>query len=167
VPSPANLALQAYATLAAGARGLTWFTYYAGRYEYAPINGAGRRTATWSYLKTVNDQVAALKPILVGLRSRGVYFSTPAPAASLPRLPGKLFTSVKATTRVMVGELGDRKGGSYAMVVNLDLTRSAKVTLTARSGTVRRVSPVDRSLEPLGKGGTLWLPAGQGALLKL
>jgi hypothetical protein len=53
VPSPANLRLQVYTTLAAGARGLTWFTYYAGNYEHAPIDaaGAGRRrgrTCGWS-----------------------------------------------------------------------------------------------------------------------
>src|ERR671918_421497 len=64
VPSPANLALQAYTTLAAGARGLTWFTYYAGKYRHAPIDTAGKRTESWTYPKTVHSQGPALKPSL-------------------------------------------------------------------------------------------------------
>jgi hypothetical protein len=167
VPSPANLALQAYTTLAAGARGLTWFTYYAGRYEYAPIDRAGKRTATWSYLKMVNEQVQALKPILLRLRSTGVYFTSPPPADGLPRLPGKLITSVTSPTAVMVGELAGANGERYAIVVNLSLSRSAKVLVKARAKSIKRVSPVDRSLAPLADEGSLWLPAGQGALLKL
>jgi hypothetical protein len=167
VPSPANLALQAYTTLAAGGRGLTWFTYYAGKYEYAPIDREGKRTATWSYLKTVNGQVQVLKPILVRLRSTGVYFTSPPPADGLPRLPGAVITSVRSPTAVMVGELAGTNGDRYAMVVNLSLTRSAKVVVKARATSMTRVSPVDRSLAPLPDDGSLWLPAGQGALLRL
>jgi hypothetical protein len=165
-PSPANLRMQAYTTLAAGARGLTWFTYYAGRYRYAPIDRAGKRTATWSYLKAVNDQVRVLAPILIRLRSKGVYFSAPAPARGLPLLPGKLVKSVESATAVMVGEFSGAGGARFAMVVNLSLTRSAKVTVKARAKSIKRVSPRDRSLTPLAKGGSLWLAAGQGMLLK-
>jgi hypothetical protein len=167
-PSPANLALQAYTTLAAGGRGLTWFTYYAGgRYRYAPIDDAGRRTATWSYLRTVNRQVQTLKPILRRLRSTGVYFTSPPPANGLPRLPGKLIRSVRSPTAVLVGELAGEKGERYAMVVNLSLTRSAKVVVRGQAKQIRRVSPVDRSLRPLAADGSLSLRAGQGALLRL
>jgi hypothetical protein len=167
VPSPANLLLQAYTTLAAGARGLTWFTYYAGKYEYAAIDAAGKRTATWSYLRMVNEQVQALKPILTRLRSTGVYFTAPRPAAGLPLLPGKLVRAVSSPAATMVGELAGAGGARYAMVVNLSLERSAKVIVKAPGRRVRRVSPVDRSLSRLGDGGSLWLAAGQGALLQL
>jgi hypothetical protein len=167
VPSPANLLMQAYTTLAAGARGLTWFTYYAGRYEYAPIDKAGNRTATWSYLKMVNDQVRALTPILIRLRSTGVYFTAPRPTTGLPRLPGKLVESIKSPTAVMVGEFSGAGNEKFVMVVNLSLERSAKVIVKAQAKRIERVSPVDRSLAPLAKDGSLWLPAGQGMLLKL
>jgi hypothetical protein len=167
VPSPANLRMQAYTTLTAGARGLTWFTYYAGRYGHAPIDRTGNRTATWSYLKSVNDQVRGLTPILTRLRSTGVYFTAP-PAAGLPLLPGKLVESVKSPTAVMVGEFSGKQDEKFAMVVNLNLQRSAKVTVTARARTrIERVSPIDRSLTPLAKDGSLQLAAGQGMLLKL
>jgi hypothetical protein len=167
VPSPANLLLQAYTTLAAGGRGLTWFTYYAGNYEYAPIDAAGKRTATWSYLKLVNDQVKTLSPILTRLRSTGVYFTAPFPAAGLPRLPGKLIRSVSSQVPTMVGELAGGGGETYALVVNLSLGRSAKLVVKSTTDQIRVISPVDRSLAPLAGGGSLWLPAGQGALLKL
>jgi hypothetical protein len=64
IPSPANLALQAYTTLAAGGRGLSWYTYDIGGYDYRPIDKAGRRTATWQYLQLVNRQVRVIGPIM-------------------------------------------------------------------------------------------------------
>jgi hypothetical protein len=166
-PSPASLRVQAYTTLAAGARGLAWFTYYAGRYEHAPIGKTGKRTPTWSYLKMVNEQVKALRPILIGLRSTGVHFSAPPPADGLSRLPGKLIESVRSPPALMVGEFAGGQGERYAMVVNLNLTRAAKVIVKTQSKSVRRVSPIDGSLVPVAEDGSLWLRAGQGTLLKL
>jgi hypothetical protein len=165
VPSPANLRVQAYTTLAAGGRGLTWFTYYAGRYAYAPIDSAGNRTATWSYLKRVNSQVRTLRPILTGLRSTAVYFTAPPPAAGLRLLPGAL-VDVESPTSLMVGEFSGPGGGRFAIVVNLNLRRGATVFVKSKL-TVRRVSVVDRSLTPLPRDGSLWLWAGQGMLLSL
>ena len=71
VPSPANLALQAYTSLAAGARGITWFKYYQGGYAYAPIDNSGRATETWHYLQLVNRQIKTLGPIMNRLTSTG------------------------------------------------------------------------------------------------
>jgi hypothetical protein len=167
VPSPANLLLQAYTSLAAGSRGLTWFTYHAGRYAHAPVDNSGNRTATWSYLRMVNEQVQAFKPIMRRLRSTGVYFSKPVLGEGLRALPGALVKSVRSPTGVMVGEFSGEKGERYAMVVNLSLTRSAKIVVRTPSKTVRHISPVDRSATRLPSDGSLWLPAGQGALLKL
>jgi hypothetical protein len=167
VPSPASLLLQAYTTLAAGAHGLTWFSYYAGGYAYAPIDAAGNRTATWSYLRMVNEQVQALAPILRRLRSTGVYFTSPPPANGAPRLPGKLVTSIESPAAVMVGELAGGNGETYALVVNLSLKRSTRVVVQAEAQRIRRVSPVDGSFAPVGRDGSLWLAAGQGTLLEL
>jgi hypothetical protein len=166
-PSPANLRVQAYTTLAAGARGLTWFTYYAGRYQHAPIDTTRKRTATWTYLKAVNSQVKTLTPILTRLRSTGVSFTAPAPASGLPLLPGRLVRSIASPTPVMVGEFSGGKGEKYALVVNLSLKRSASLTVIARAKTIERISPIDRSPIPPALDGSLRLAAGQGALLRL
>ena len=41
IPSPANLQFQAYTTLAAGYRGVTWYNYYGPGYKYTAIDTAG------------------------------------------------------------------------------------------------------------------------------
>ena len=169
-PSPANLALQAYTTLAAGFRGVTWYTYFSRGYHYGAVDAEGRRTATWSYLSEVNRQVAALAPILSRLSSTGIYFSEPAPADGLPLLPGKLIGTVTASTPVMVGEFRGPRATAYALVVNLSLAQTANLRLTTEpaSQTIQQVSAVDGGLRPFDqeKDG-FWLPAGQGVLLKL
>jgi hypothetical protein len=169
VPSPANLLLQAYTTLAAGAQGLTWYTYYGGGYLYAPVDKSGARTATWSYLKMVNDQVKVLGPTMRHLKSTGVYFTAPPPTDAGPPLPGKLVVAVNASAPVMVGEFEGPAGEAYVMLVNLSLERSTRTAITTTPGhePLGSISPVDRSLLPLEREQSLWLAAGQGALIKL
>jgi hypothetical protein len=171
VPSPANLLMQAYTTLAAGGRGLTWYTYYVGGYHYAAIDKAGNRTATWAYLKMVNDQVKVLGPMMNRLTSTGVYFTSPPPAASLPVLPGKVVQSIDSspTAAAMVGEFDGAGGEKFVMLVNLSLERSSRLTVKTVTPypTAQVVSPVDGSLSPLGAEQSIWLPAGQGVLIRL
>src|SRR3954471_19584501 len=56
-PSPSNLLLQAWTTLAAGARGVSWYKYKQKEYLYRPIDEEHKQTATWSYLQMVNNQL--------------------------------------------------------------------------------------------------------------
>ena len=169
IPSPANLSFQAYTTLAAGYRGVTWFTYFAEGYHYAPIDAEGKQTLTWAYLKEVNRQVAALAPVMSPLTSTGVFFSAPAPVDQLPLLPGNLVASVECATPVMIGEFKHRDGQRYVMVVNLSLERSAKFMLKTKTedDALGVVSAVDGSLSAFDSKQGLWLTAGQGVLLKL
>ena len=174
-PSPANLLLQAYTTLAAGARGLTWFTYYnrplpstKRGYEYAPIDDDGHRSVTWSYLRMVNEQVKVLGPIMNQLTSTGVFFTSPAPAKNLPALPGRLIESIVADSPVMVAEFSSRNGVDYVMLVNLNLASSSKLTIKPHqpSAKMESISPVDASASPLANDNAIWLTAGQGVLLR-
>ena len=169
IPSPANLQFQAYTTLAAGYRGVTWYNYYGPGYNYTPIDHLGRKSLTWVYLRDINSQVAALAPVMSRLSSTGVFFSAPAPVADLPLLPGSLITAVSCATPIMVGEFRHGDGEAYVMIVNLSLERSAKFTLTTaqpRDG-IQIVSAVDGSLSAFDQKNGLWLTAGQGALLAL
>ena len=167
VPSPANLLLQAYTTLAAGAKGLTWYTYYSPGYAYAPVDKQGHRTATWSYLKMVNDQVKVLGPLLRPLKSTGVYFTPLQPAPGLPALPGSWVQAIDCRTPLMIGEFVGPHDQRYVMVVNLSLTESAQFKLTPRNSQapVRQISPVDGALLPAEPANAIWLAAGQGVLL--
>ncbi|HZQ47344.1 MAG TPA: hypothetical protein VFC07_10060, partial [Verrucomicrobiae bacterium] len=169
IPSPANLLFQAYTTLAAGYRGVTWYTYFADGYQYAPIDSSGKKTLIWAYLAEVNRQVAALAPIMSQLESTGVFFTAPAPADNLPPLPGNLVASASCAAPLMIGEFKHRNGQRYAMVVNLSLKSSASFNLkTSHPGeAVQIISAVDRSPSPFDLNTGLWLPAGQGVLLLL
>jgi hypothetical protein len=179
IPSPANLALQAYTTLAAGGRGLSWYKYYPDGYDYAPINNSGDKTETWQYLQVVNKQVRTLGLIMNRLTSTGVFFASPSPVPSLPLLPGRVIKGVKSTASprginrvappIMVGEFQDEEGTDYVMLVNLSLERSANIKLeTVKSYPTKRVvSAEDGQLTPLDQQSGHWLIAGQGVLIKL
>jgi hypothetical protein len=169
IPSPSNLMFQAFTTLAAGGKGVTWYTYYPRVYGYAPIDEEGRKTQTWYFLKEVNRQLGVLGPWMNQLTSTGVYFSAPAPVRNLPLLPGRLVRGVDSDCPVMVGEFKGEDDREYVMVVNLSLERS----------TVFRINLKDevRGIEVIGSAGGNpdgydpekghWLVAGQGVLLRL
>ncbi len=168
VPSPANLLFQTYTTLAAGYRGVTWYTYF-GSYDYAPIDSAGNKTPIWAWLQEANRQVLALAPVMSRLTSTGVFFSAPAPVDGLPMLPGKLIESVTCSTPVMVGEFQHQNGQRYAMIVNLSLEHSALFNLktVAPGQTVKIISSADNVKKPFDAKAGLWLSAGEGVLLDL
>jgi hypothetical protein len=169
IPSPANLRFQAYTTLAAGGRGITWYKYYTYDYAYAPVDKSNRKTLTWRYLQEVNRQIAVLGPTMNQLNSTGVYFTSPAPAGKLDVLPGKLIRKVQSDTPVMVGEFKHNDGTNYVMVVNLSLEKSAKFTLetTLPYKKIQIVSAEDGTLYQMDNKLGLWLVAGQGVLIKL
>jgi hypothetical protein len=177
VPSPANVAFQAYTTLAAGGRGISWYKYYQDGYAYAPIDGDGNKTETWQYLRVVNRQVRTLGPLMNRLRSTGVFFTSP-PVKSLPLLPGRIVKGVeskasprgitKAQPPIMVGEFSDENGSDYVLLVNLALERSTNVKLeTVKSYKTKRIfSAVDGRLLPLDEKNGRWIPAGHGLLVE-
>ena len=170
IPSPASLRLQAYTTLAAGFRGVTWYTYYARGYKFTPIDLDGKRTLTWTSLQEVNRQISTLAPVLCRLSSTGIYFTEPVPAAGLPTLPGRVVATLTSSTPMMLGEFSSADGNDYVMLVNLSLERSANFSLVAknRSDSLEEVSTLDGALRPFtaGKDG-FWLTAGQGLLVRL
>jgi hypothetical protein len=180
IPSPANLAFQVYTTLAAGGRGIHWFKYHQDVYAYAPIDRSGHKTETWRYLQVVNHQAGTLGPVMSPLESTGVFFTSPAPAKSLPLLPGRIVKQVQSRAAirgaagleslpVMVGEFKYEHGGDYAMLVNLSLSQSVSLKLeTMRPYKTKQVvSAEDGRLLPLDEQNGHWLVAGQGILLKL
>lgn len=168
IPSPANLLLQAWTTLAAGGRGVSWYKYEQQGYLYCPIDTSHRRTATWSYLQAVNRQLKAIGPIVGGMRSDGVYFTPPTPSENGHALPGKLITKLGADMPLMIGEFASHdKTIDHLVVVNLSLERTAKIHVQeiSSAGSVEEYSPEDGHLAKCGA--DLYLPAGQGVLLKV
>lgn len=179
-PSPANLMLQAYTTLAAGGRGVSWYTYYARGYGYAPIDAQDRRTETWDYLQMINRQLRAIGPQMNRLRSTGVYFTTAGLMEGTPTLPGRIIEQVNATTSLrnesppdnplMIGEFTGQEGADYAMFVNLNLGASVNIKpKPVAPGAVMTVIPAAGAapavLDNEDKG--YWLVPGQGVLVRL
>lgn len=190
IPSPANLALQAYTSLAAGAGGIRWYTYWKGGYNYAPIDENEHKTLTWRYLQEVNRQTIMLGTITKQLKSTGVYFTSPAQEASLPVLPGEYVKSVESDAPMMIGEFLGKDGSRYVMVVNLSLEKSAKFVLktnvpnelmytvslgedtpylydfesSKHSSLDARIAWRPKTESELESG--LWLPAGEGVMIK-
>ena len=169
IPSQANMNLQAYTTLAAGGRGVTWYTYYSRGYAYAPIDEDGNKTPTWHMLREVNRQLAVIGPIMNRLNSTGVYFTSPAPVADLPVLPGELIENVEAQSPMMVGEFRGVDGSEYIMLVNLSLNKSVKFKIRLRDEhrVPKAISSTDGRLTPLNNEEGSWLVAGKGILIKL
>lgn len=169
IPSPANLALQAYTTLAAGGRGVSWYTYYARGYGYAAIDEAENKTVTWRHLQGVNHQIKVLGPIMNRLRSTGVFFTSPSPYPGLPALPGRVVEQIETSVPMLVGEFRSSDGADYCLVVNLSLERSAKFEFKAAGrvldGEAR--SAEDGSPTPMNSKFGNWLTAGQGVLIRL
>ena len=167
-PSPANLLLQGWTTLAAGGHGVSWYKYKQKEYLYCPIDLEHKQTATWSYLQMVNHQLKVIGPIVGRMKSVGVYFTAPAPLDNGPALPGKLVTKLEADSPLMIGEFASKgEAVDHVAIVNLSLERTTKVQLKdLRSlGAVEEYSPQDGHLAKCGA--DIYLPAGQGVLLKV
>lgn len=179
VPSPSNLLLQAYTTLAAGGRGIAWYKYYESGYAYAPIDKNGNRTDTWFYLQMVNRQMKVLGPIMNRLDSTGVFFTNPAPAEGLTMLPGQLVEKVESRSSIkgysdfqpplMIGEFRGEDGKDYVMLVNLSLEKAANIIIHTRNSYSAKevISAVNGSASPLDETNGHWLTPGQGVLIRL
>lgn len=132
IPTMENLLLQAYTSMAAGAGGVRWYTYWQGAYNYSPINKNDQKTLTWNYLREVNRQMSVLGPIIKSLKSTGVYFTDSTIDKSLPLLPGNHVKSIECSQPLMIGEFISEKGNNYVMVVNLSLEKSARFVLNTK-----------------------------------
>ncbi|MCL5269612.1 MAG: hypothetical protein M1457_03440, partial [bacterium] len=85
-PTPASLRFQAYTTLAYGARGISYFTYFApaiGNYRLAPTDQFGHKTPTWDMLREVNFQLQRLAPEYVKLKNVNVFHHPRVPEGCL------------------------------------------------------------------------------------
>jgi len=168
-PTEGGLRFQAYTTLAYGARGISYFTYFAphiGNYRLAPIDQFGHRTATWDMLRSVNLQIQKLVPTYVTLKSLNVFHHPDVPEGCRG-----LDTSVHLTALsggdLMAGEFEGPEGEPYVLVVNKDLHRSTNFGLTPKAaGAISVVSAYTGHVTPFA-GEQVWLAAGQGMLLRL
>jgi hypothetical protein len=168
-PTHTDLRLQAYTSLAYGARGLAWFKYNSsttGNFRGAPVDGFGNETQAWKWMRNVNLQVAALGPTMLKLKSDRVYhFGNVPPGGAKPDEQG-LVKNVGGP--MLVGDFTHEDGTRYVMIVNKDFNGSLPVGPQFRESykKIEQVSSYTGQLIGF-EGEQAWLAPGQGALLKL
>lgn len=167
-PYEAGFRFQVFTTLAAGARGISYFTYLApltGNYRLAPVDQFGHKTRTWDMLRDVNLQIHALVPTLIKLKSVGVFHHGGGPKGSRGLAESKLVAEILADRHLFVGEFEDGQGKPYVLVVNADLHKSTYLQIKFKKpGEIAHIN--NYTGQATGWGGEdNWLAPGQGALL--
>jgi hypothetical protein len=168
-PTLAGLRFQVYSTLAYGARGISYFTYFApdvGNYRLAPINQVGEKTPTWDMLREVNMQIHRLGPIYLRLKSVNVFHTQENPVGSLTFESSHFLESISGGSFV-VGEFETPDGQPHIIVVNKDMRQSVPVKVCFKQqGQILRTSPYSGKSALVG-GEDSWLAPGQGVLLAI
>jgi hypothetical protein len=164
-PSDATFNLQVYATLAYGGRGIQFFTYFnpdIGNFRLAPIDIDGNRTVTWEMLRRIAQQIHALAPWVVKLRSTGVYDWPMSTASGTP-----LVDDLHSSGRFLIGEFTATDGCQWVMLVNKSLWESVTFSVELKKkAKLVRISPASGKEGELGNEGN-WLAPGAGVLLRI
>jgi hypothetical protein len=168
-PSDGGLRFQAYTTLAHGARGISYFTYFAphvGNYRLAPIDQFGHKTPTWEMLRSVNLQIQKLVPTYVRLKSVNVFHHPNVPEGCRGLDSSRFLTALDGGD-LLAGEFEGPAGEPYVLIVNKDLHNSTAFGFTPKvAGSISVISAYTG--QPVSFGGEqVWLAAGQGMLLRL
>ncbi len=169
VPTDAGLRFQMYTTLAYGARGISYFTYFTpniGNYRLGPIDQFGQKTPTWGLVRNVNMQLHRIGQVYVQLRSLGVFHCPDVPEGCTGIETSRWIERVGGGD-LMVGEFEGPAGEPFVLVVNKSLQQSAKVEVQFREpGRTQFVSPYTGQMETW-RPDHDWLSPGQGLLLCL
>lgn len=168
--SAADLRFEVYSSLAYGARGIAYFTYFTsttGNYRMAPIDQFGNPTATWGYMQHVNLQIQKLAPTLLQLTSDDVYHCANIPAGSHGPGTNDLLAGVDGGD-FMAGDFTHADKSRYVFIVNKDVIKSAPCFPRFRIAPkrVQKLSAYTGGLIEF-SGEDSWVAPGQGVLLKL
>lgn len=166
-PSEAGFRFQLYTTLAYGARGISYFTYFSGHngnYRLAPIDQFGQKTPAWTMLRNVNLQLQNLAPTYMKLKSVNVFHHPNVPKNCKGIETSRYLKSVVGDD-LLVGEFEGPNGQPFVMVVNKSLHTSTNFAVEFKEqGQIQKVNQYTNRIGNLGREED-WLAAGQGALL--
>jgi hypothetical protein len=191
--SESDMRLHAYSYLAAGARALTYFTYWGppkeerdapggayagwGRPMVRPSNG--EPLYGWLKARDLNAEVQTLAPHLLRLEPQGMYFvrDVPAGCAPLPR-EGRPIEEVQAE-RALVAFLDGPGGAEWALLVNRRhgpkqsaLGQKTTMRVFVRPGIERaveidRYNGFEKPIPIENRSFLITIPAGTGSLIRL
>lgn len=167
-PSPTTLNFQMWTTLAYGARGISYFTYFTpqiGNYRLGPLDQFGHRTPTWDMLRNVNLQIHALGPVYKTLQSVNVFHHPEVPEGCRGLDTSRFVESIGGG-QFLVGEFEGPDKEPYVMVVNTSLKESVTFSVALKGGgAISMVNAWNGHIQPW-TGENNWLAPGQGMLLK-
>jgi hypothetical protein len=169
-PTAADMRFQVYSTLAYGARGIAYFTYFApqvGNYRGAAIDQFGNATLAWDNLRNVNLQVAKLAPTLLKLSSDEVYHFDSVPAGCHGPSEKSLVKAID-DHNLMCGDFTHVDSSRYVMILNKDVVKSHHCSPQFRDAPqhLQMISPYTGAAIDFA-GEQQWLAPGQAVLLKL
>jgi hypothetical protein len=168
-PTAAGLRFQLYTTLAYGARGISYFTYFtptSGNYRLGAVDQFGHKTPTWDMLRNVNLQVHRLAPAYVKLKSVHVFHHPNVPTGCSGMATSRYLAHL-AGDDLLVGEFQGPDQRPHVLVVNKSLHHSTAFDLRFKQpGQVQFVSAYTGRTAAW-SGENNWLAAGQGMLLLL
>jgi len=168
-PTAAGLRFQLYTSLAYGARGISYYTYFTpdiGNYRLGPIDKFGNKTPTWDMLRNVNMQLHRLGKVYVQLKSINVFHYPDVPDGSSGIQTSRLIGRVRGDN-LLIGEFEGPDEQPFIMVVNKNLEHSTAFDIEFNEpGKIQHVNAFTGEIEPWqGENGRL--AAGQGMLLCL
>ncbi|HEY1787891.1 MAG TPA: hypothetical protein VGJ73_07030 [Verrucomicrobiae bacterium] len=169
IPSEADLRFEVYSSLASGARGIVYYSYFAykvGNYRGAAIDQFGHATPTWNNIQNVNLQIQNLAPTLLNLTSDAVYHFGKVPSGCQGAGANSLIAGMDGDFGV--GDFTHFNGTRYVMIVNENLLTSVSCLPKFRHApkSVKMISPYTGQAEPF-EGEQTWLAPGAGVLLEL
>lgn len=164
-----GLNLQVYASLAYGARGISYFTYFAplvGNYRNAAVDQFLHKTPTWDMLRLINLQIHQLAPTYLKLKSVNVFHNQDVPGGCNGLDSSKYLSEVNGGN-FLVGEFEGPNGEPFILIVNKDIHKSTGFHVKFKQdGHIMMTSPYTGETKPFG-GENGWLAPGQGTLLSL
>jgi hypothetical protein len=148
-PNEAELRWQVFTTLAYGAKGVLYFTYWTPYgaeekqqgFREALIGADGKRTAKYDLVKRLNTRVKALGPTLLKLQPVAAYHTDPVPQGA-QKLDPKGPVAKAAGGELLIGWLRDDKNVDYMFVVNRSMRKKclAEITLAKPARQVDEIS---------------------------
>ena len=173
-PSYSTLALQAFSSLAAGAKAIGWFMYFDWGYFYCPIkteNGISTKNETWYLLQDVNRRILLLGELLFPMTFQEMYFSLFASIKGAHD-PKKIsdFDGLSFDGDYMVGQFDDH-GETVYLIVNTDCRASLSVRADNSSewclyDTARNKYREWMLASEDGVSSALWIAPGCGEVIK-
>jgi hypothetical protein len=162
-----ELRFEAMQTLAFGARGLVWFTYWSPQgidtgttWTQAMIDEKGNRTEHYEMVRTINADVLAIGRELKNAKNVGLVQREKGKSIATGETPLKLDGG-----DVSVGVFATQDGKRMALVANRDYKAAAKssVSIDQRAATVERFDVERRTWRPVTNGASVELQLAPGA----